>query len=95
LVFRQGLATLVRIRSAFRYFWPTHRRDFLDSVTITRECHPFEGRALAVIGSICRRGTPFVLACLPDGTRALIPAPVVSPASLARDPEWGCNPRPL
>ena len=52
----------------------THRRDFPDSVTITRERHPFEGRALAVIGSIRRRGVLFVLACLPDGSRALIPA---------------------
>src|SRR6516162_2356790 len=52
----------------------THRRDFPDTVTITRERHPFEGRALAVIGSIRRRGVLFVLACLPDGSRALIPA---------------------
>ena len=43
-------------------------------MTITRERHPFEGRALAVIGSIRRRGVLFVLACLPDGSRALIPA---------------------
>src|ERR1700730_14995315 len=52
----------------------THRRDFPDSVIITRERHPFEGCALAVIGSIRRRGVLFVLACLPDGSRALIPA---------------------
>ena len=32
------------------------------------------GCALAVIGSIRRRGVLFVLACLPDGSRALIPA---------------------
>ena len=43
-------------------------------MTITRERHPFEGRALAVIGSTRRRGVLFVLACLPDGSRALIPA---------------------
>jgi len=43
-------------------------------VTITRERHPFEGRALAVISRIRRRGVLFVLACLPDGSRALIPA---------------------
>ena len=53
---------------------PTHRRDFPESVIITRERHPFEGCALAVIGSIRRRGVLFVLACLPDGSRALIPA---------------------
>ena len=52
----------------------THRRDFPDSVMITRAGHPFEGCALAVIGSICRRGVLFALACLPDGSRALIPA---------------------
>jgi hypothetical protein len=51
-----------------------HRRDFPDSVIVTRERHPFEGCALAVIGSIRRRGVLFVLACLPDGSRALIPA---------------------
>jgi len=39
-----------------------------------REGHPFEGGALAVIGKIRRRGVLFVLACLPDGSRALIPA---------------------
>jgi len=52
----------------------THRRDFPGSVIITRERHPFEGCALAVIGSIRRRGVLFVLACLPDGSRSLIPA---------------------
>src|SRR6516165_4646003 len=51
-----------------------HRRDFPDSVTITRERHPFEGRALPVIGSIRRNGVLFALACLPDGSRALVPA---------------------
>src|SRR5262249_53515589 len=52
----------------------THHRDFPDSVIITRERHPFEGCTLAVIGSIRRRGVLFVQACLPDGSRALIPA---------------------
>src|SRR5215471_4322497 len=52
---------------------PIHR-DFPDSVIVTREGQPLEGRALAVIGSICRRGILFALACLPDGSRALIPA---------------------
>ena len=52
----------------------TRRRDFPGSVIITREGHPFEGGALAVIGRIRRRGVLFVLACLPDGSRALIPA---------------------
>ena len=49
-------------------------RDFPASVIITREGHPFEGGVLAVIGSIRRRGILFALACLPDGSRALIPA---------------------
>jgi len=35
---------------------------------------PIEGCALAVIGSIRRRGILFTLACLHDGSRALIPA---------------------
>ena len=43
-------------------------------MTITRERHPFEGRVLPVIGSIRRNGVLFALACLPDGSRALIPA---------------------
>jgi hypothetical protein len=47
---------------------------FPDSVIITREGHPFEGCVLGVIGSIRRRGVLFALACLPDGSRALIPA---------------------
>ena len=41
---------------------------------ITREHHAFEGRALAAISSIRRRGVLFVLVALPDGSRSLIPA---------------------
>ncbi|MGP0011033.1 MAG: hypothetical protein ACLPIG_20440, partial [Methylocella sp.] len=41
---------------------------------ITREHHAFEGRALAAISSIRRRGILFVLVALPDGSRSLIPA---------------------
>jgi len=43
-------------------------------VTITRECHAFEGQSLAVISSIRRRGVLLVLVVLPDGSRSLIPA---------------------
>jgi Family of unknown function (DUF5372) len=42
-------------------------------VTITRERHPFEGRALAVISSIRRGGVLLLLVSLPDGSRSLIP----------------------
>jgi len=52
----------------------THRRDLPDSVTITRERHPFEGRPLAVISSIRRGGVLFLLVSLPDGSRSLVPA---------------------
>ena len=41
---------------------------------ITRKCHAFEGRSLAVISSIRRRGVLLLLASLPDGSRSLIPA---------------------
>ena len=42
-------------------------------MTITRERHPFEGRALAVISSIRRGGVLLLLVSLPDGSRSLIP----------------------
>ena len=44
------------------------------SATIVRERHPFEGRSLAVMSAIKRRGTPVLLVVLPDGSRSLIPA---------------------
>jgi hypothetical protein len=43
-------------------------------VIITRKCHAFEGHTLSVISSIRRRGVVLLLASLPDGSRALIPA---------------------
>jgi hypothetical protein len=51
----------------------THPQDLPKSVVITRERHPFEGRSLAVIHSIRRRGVRLVLVILPNGTRSLIP----------------------
>jgi hypothetical protein len=42
-------------------------------VVITRKRHPFEGRSLATITSIRRRGVRLVLVILPNGTRSLIP----------------------
>jgi hypothetical protein len=52
----------------------TRHRDIPDAVVITRKCHAFEGRSLAVISSIRRRGVLLWLASLPDGSRSLIPA---------------------
>jgi hypothetical protein len=52
----------------------THHRDIPDAVVITRNCHAFEGRSLAVISSVRRRGVLLWLASLPDGSRSLIPA---------------------
>ena len=43
-------------------------------MTITRKRHAFEGRALAVISAIRRRGVLYLLTILPDGSRSLIPA---------------------
>jgi len=43
-------------------------------VTITRKRHAFEGQALAVIGTLRRRGIHYLLTVLPDGSRSLIPA---------------------
>jgi len=51
-----------------------HRHDVPTSVTITRTRHAFEGRVLAVIGTIRRRGVHYLLTVLPDGSRSLIPA---------------------
>ena len=51
----------------------THHQDIPASVTIIREGHAFEGRSLAVLHSIRRRGIRLVLAVLPDGSRSLIP----------------------
>jgi hypothetical protein len=52
----------------------THLRDLSSSVRILRERHPFEGRALPVMGTVKRRGVLLLLAVLPDGSRSLIPA---------------------
>src|SRR5271167_3424797 len=52
----------------------THLRDISSSVRILRERHPFEGRALPVMGTVKRRGVLLLLAVLPDGSRSLIPA---------------------
>ena len=43
-------------------------------MTIIRQRHAFEGRSLAVISIIRRRGVLLVLVVLPDGSRSLIPA---------------------
>ena len=42
-------------------------------MTIKRRGHAFEGRTLAVIGDLRRRGVYYLLAILPDGSRSLIP----------------------
>src|SRR5262249_35725159 len=51
----------------------THLQHVPKSVVITRKRHPFEGRSLAVIHSIRRRGVRLVLVILPNGTRSLVP----------------------
>ena len=43
-------------------------------MTIVRSRHPFEGRALDVLGWSERRGRLHLLLVLPDGTRSLVPA---------------------
>lgn len=42
-------------------------------MTIAREGHAIEGRALAVISRLKRRGVPSLLVELPDGSRTYIP----------------------
>ena len=44
------------------------------SVRVTRRCHPFEGRVLAVLGGMRRHGVLELLVVLPDGSKALMPA---------------------
>jgi hypothetical protein len=55
-------------------------------VTILRERHPFEGRSLAVMSAIKRRGTLSLLVVLPDGSRALIPASWTDWTATAEEP---------
>jgi hypothetical protein len=43
-------------------------------VRIVRARHPLEGRSLALIGWLRRRGALDLLLVLPDGSRSLIPA---------------------
>src|SRR2546428_682065 len=52
----------------------THLEGFPPSVTITRPHHPFEGRALAVLGWTHRSDQLHLVLVLPDGSRSLIPA---------------------
>jgi len=52
----------------------THHQDLPERVTIVRARHPFEGKSLAVLGSIHRHGRWNLLLILPDGSRSLIPA---------------------
>ena len=44
------------------------------SVRVTRRCHPFEGRVLAVLGGMRRHSVLELLVVLPDGSKALLPA---------------------
>ena len=52
----------------------THHQDLPERVTIVRTRHPFEGKSLAVLGSLHRHGQWNLLLILPDGSKSLIPA---------------------
>jgi hypothetical protein len=41
---------------------------------IRRKRHAFDGKTLAAIDDLRRRGVHYLLAILPDGSRSLIPA---------------------
>ena len=45
----------------------------MNTVTLTRRRHPFEGRSLRVLGSMRRHGAAELLVVLPDGSKRLIP----------------------
>ena len=51
----------------------THHQDLPERVTVTRVCHPFEGKALAVWQSIRRQGRTYLVLILPDGSKSMIP----------------------
>ncbi len=63
----------------------THHQDLPERVTIVRARHPFEGKSLAVLKALHRRGRLYLLLILPDGSKSLIPsdwtdfAPTVQP----------------
>jgi hypothetical protein len=51
----------------------THHHHTARNVTVTRKGHAFDGKSLAALGHIDRRGIPYVLVILPDGSRSHIP----------------------
>jgi hypothetical protein len=51
-----------------------HLDGYPPQVTIVRPRHPFEGKALELLGWLHRRGELLLTLVLPDGTRSLIPA---------------------
>src|ERR1039458_5171889 len=52
----------------------THHQDLPERVTITRSHHPFETKALEVLGTIHRKGQLYLVLILPDGSKSMIPA---------------------
>jgi hypothetical protein len=52
----------------------THHQHLLESVTVIRARHPFEGRLLNVLGTTHRKGRLHLVLILPDGSKSLIPA---------------------
>src|ERR1700747_677558 len=52
----------------------TYHQDLPERVTIVRPRHPFEGKSLAVVGAMHRKGRLTLTLILPDGTKSLIPA---------------------
>ena len=62
----------------------THQQDLPERVTIVRARHPFEGKALTVLGTIHRHRRLHLLLILPDGSKSLIPADWTDLPSLAQ-----------
>src|SRR5256884_4376155 len=52
----------------------TYHQDLPERVTIVRPRHPFEGKSLAVVGAMHRKGRLTLTLIFPDGTKSLIPA---------------------
>jgi hypothetical protein len=52
----------------------TRLHNFPEQVTIIRPAHPFEGRALVVLGHTHRESHLHLLLILPDGSKLLVPA---------------------
>jgi hypothetical protein len=82
-------------RVVVRKYTGTHHRDYPKQITITRQCHPFDGKTLDLIAWTHRRGILQANAILPDATRAMIPPPWTDYTTAASTSQWSSPPSQL